>query len=1208
MTAVDPTLGRVPRVMVPIEVDALVLRATTGGFADCRMREPDPAGPPRQVLLPPPFADLAGTRPSGAYLHWAVPDALTHERPAADGTTSAMPAMPDRWLVTRFHLGPAPDVRAVTSWVIEASGPAPTVTPLPAWTESGVLPTPGREPTVLGHGDLGWAAYYDNVVNRLGFFDPLDDGAAGPLAYLVCGWYADTRLDPLADPAIGSLSDFFARMGDLAWSLPAGELEVDVLADAGRRAPGSVLAAAAAAGGRAPLITDGSWWPTGSLFHGAVVALGWPDVGWPDAEDGLLGASAGGPPDPDETRVAFGSTATDALGALMVGFLAAAQGVDEDTVLSEDRMLEAFQLGLLGEIDHPDGRARLDAGLHASAFHATPGGEQTDAVPAPAAPDLPVLPASEAGAARTPAPLHAAAAGAGLAADLGRVETGSLEALLDAAAPPGQPPGDPGDVQRSLPRWFSACEPAVVVQGVKRSLKHGGDGRFSQDGTLVCRLSGFGVTALSAAVGVGGERATVTPEDLLARPFDPHGTPPDTLDLVRETVLLDPGSARAAALHVAPEPAEEVVRAFMVEQTAWWALRDPLVDPGALLAHSGLAGTLPSPLAVTPPALAWAPRHLDWTVEVFPSPGGSAGWTLGEIDLAPDDPHVPTGTPGSGITISGRALLTGGIAQVAAAAGRAAIDVGSLAGTAGVAAGDSNVFVPAFAKATVARLTAAPDGGVSPATQTIAEALVAALRDMDVLAGTLEGVHATLRGEPPGQVVGTADPPPPGPDPDATGVLAGMLRPVRMRLVDAFGQVVDLLGSGPGRPADAEAAAKARTLTIPDRPDLVAAPPRFTAPGRVLLRFVDADLAAPPAALEEVGEAVRPVCGFVLPDHLDGALEFFDADGAAVGSVEPSPDGDGRAVWTNAPGTPSLAGRPPSGLLADPHLGALADALVRWGVGDAQRAGEGALAALLRLIDSTLWTVDPFAHAGDEHLALLVGHPVVVLRAALRIDLDDPLQPRDSLTTPVAVRLGALAAWQDGLLGYVVDGQPDTIHATSPAALSMARELGPGAGYLGPVAGVPDFHAHFADDLRDGGQPRAAITHPFVSADPVVRVWPGHAVGLTLLMVPQAVVNATSGMLPRKEVGMRRQWIADALGRIAPSFRFGPVLADPVTIRMPVATELNGSWTWNHRQDVTEWIDQPVTNIGGDALIGGAPVVAEEGWLTLHPVPPAGRD
>jgi len=347
---------------------------------------------------------------------------------------------------------------------------------------------------------------------------------------------------------------------------------------------------------------------------------------------------------------------------------------------------------------------------------------------------------------------------------------------------------------------------------------------------------------------------------------------------------------------------------------------------------------------------------------------------------------------------------------------------------------------------------------------------------------------------------------------------------------------------------------------------------------------------------------VRPVCGFVLPDHLDGALQFFDAAGAAVGSVQPA-DGGNRAVWQAAPGQSSPAGRPPSGLLTDPHLGALADALVNWGTADPAGTGEGALAALLRLIDSTLWTVDPFAHAGEEHLSLLVGHPVAVIRAVLRLDLDDPLQPRDSLTTPVAVRLGALSAWEDGLLGFIIDGDPNTVHAASPAALSLAREVGPGRGYLGPIAGVPAFHAGFAADLAPGATPQSPITHPFVSGDPFVRVWPGYPVGLTLLVVPQATVNATTGMLPRKELGVRRQWIADALAKIAPSFRFGPVLVDPATIRMPVATELSGSWTWNHRRDVTNWLGEPVTNATDDALIASARDIAEEGWLTLNPPP-----
>jgi hypothetical protein len=1035
--------------------------------------------------------------------------------------------------------------------VIESSGTAaPVVRNLPDWHESGVGPAAGQAPTAFGPGDLAWAAYYDNVVNRLGFHDPLDDGARGPLAYLVCGWYSGPGLDPLADPAITSLSAFYARLAEMGWSLPGDELEQDVLATPFPAALGDDVVTAAAltelatVDGRGPLVTDGSWWPRGLLAHGAVVGLGWPTPGWSDAEAGLLGADQGGSPDPADTRVAFGATASDALGALMVGFLAAAQGVSEDEVISEDRMLEAFQIGLLSEIDHPDGRARLDARLHADGFRAIAGGQQT--------------------------------------VDTDAVTTGT------------------GTVERSQPRWFGPGEPAVVIQGLRRSLKHGGDGRFSQDGTLVCRLSGFTVTGVSAQLGDGNQRATVGADALIEVPFSHPDLPADCADLVRETVLLDPGSARAAALTTVPPLAADdtstvdvLTRNFMVEQTVWWALRDPLINADALLTRSGIAGSLPSPLAVTPPSVVWAPRHLDWAVEVVAGRPGLTDWRLGDLDFAPSRPDA-FDDAGPGTVVQGRALLTGGVAQRAARAGQTAIDQVAVAGG-GLLGGDSSIFVPA----------STDDFGVG-ASQTVAQAFVAALRNMDVMAATLDGVHARLRGEPPGQWVGASPPPAAPPNPAAPGLISGVLRPVRLRLVDTFGQVVDLLGSGPTQPADVDAALVSRPVTVTGHPGTVALTPRYAAQSRLLFRFVDARPGAQPPALEDTDESARPVCGYLLPDHLDGALELFDADGAALGQLLPALDGTGRAVWERAPGLATGAGDLPSASIADPSLGAIADGLVRWGDHDGhpdQDGSEGALAALLRLVDSTLWSTDPFGHIGDEHAALLTGHPVVVLRAMLRLDVDDPLDPADIPRTPVPVRLGALAHWQDGLLAFFAGDDLTQVHTTGAAAAAMARPVGPGQGYLGPAAQVAAFHQSFAADLAPGHAPASPVTHPYVLDDPVVYVWPGHAVPVTLLVVPHAVVHATSGLLPRKDLGVRRQWVADGLARVAPSFRFGPVLVDPRAIRMPVPTDLAGTWSWNHRRDVSAWADDPVVNATGDALMTAGVAVAEEGWLTLHPTP-----
>src|SRR5205823_5604690 len=183
-----------------------------------------------------------------------------------------------------------------------------------------------------------------------------------------------------------------------------------------------------------------------------------------------------------------------------------------------------------------------------------------------------------------------------------------------------------------------------------------------------------------------------------------------------------------------PTTVDDLTRNFMVEQTVWWALRDPLVNPEALLARSGIAGSLPSPMAVTPPSPAWAPRHLDWEVEVFSTPAGLADWRLGDLDFTPGRPDAFDDTPGTGSVVQGRALLTGGVAQRAARAGQAAIELATVAGTR-VLGHDSDIFVPASVGDGTGDIA---DPGAGAGTQTITQVFVAALRNMDVMAATLD--------------------------------------------------------------------------------------------------------------------------------------------------------------------------------------------------------------------------------------------------------------------------------------------------------------------------------------------------------------------------------------------------------------------------------------------------------------------------------------
>src|SRR5260370_12738245 len=127
--------------------------------------------------------------------------------------------------------------RNIRGWVLRAWDPPPNqnhatnqnqppaVIDLDTWIETGNANTGPNPLTAAGPGDLTWSAYYDNVVNRLAFYDGDLQGVRGPLAYMVCGWYSDGH-DPLGSEQLKSLQDFEAAMTKLRWSLHSGAFEI----------------------------------------------------------------------------------------------------------------------------------------------------------------------------------------------------------------------------------------------------------------------------------------------------------------------------------------------------------------------------------------------------------------------------------------------------------------------------------------------------------------------------------------------------------------------------------------------------------------------------------------------------------------------------------------------------------------------------------------------------------------------------------------------------------------------------------------------------------------------------------------------------------------------------------------------------------------------------------------------------------------------
>ncbi len=187
----------------------------------------------------------------------------------------------------------------------------------------------------------------------------------------------------------------------------------------------------------------------------------------------------------------------------------------------------------------------------------------------------------------------------------------------------------------------------------------------------------------------------------------------------------------------------------------------------------------------------------------------------------------------------------------------------------------------------------------------------------------------------------------------------------------------------------------------------------------------------------------------------------------------------------------------------------------------------------------------------------------------------------------IAVRLGELTRTDDGVLGYFADDDYTRFTPVSPEVLAAARAGGRQSGQLSLLG---------ADSAGDPApQP---VTHPFVDdSEQPLAIRPGQLVRLTVLMVPGGAVHATCGVLPRTAVRLARDWTAEALQQLSASFRTGPVLLDPKTVRLPKVTALPANQVLTARTTETTWQDEPIAAATQDALLPDDAPVFREGYI-----------
>ena len=1257
----DASLLRESRVLVPIDLQGLFVPAgNTEPSVRLPLLVSAPEG--QQPLPATPYLQDGPPRPPGVHLHWAMPDALLRGSLADRGAGNrlALPALPDRWLVLRLYVpkvaGGASQA-AFRGWVIEAD--RGRVVPLDQWPQeaqavTGTL-TPLAKPDLNGSagGSLNWTGIYDASINRFALHDALDDlpttaprGVEGEqVAYSVMGWWSDPELDAL--DGAQTTTSLHERLRQLGWALMEdrennSRWQAEREAEQGKwaslglftanrygtvgqavqtaqqpRAAGNLPQSVAAQAQKAGLK------PQTAAFADSVSAVVQAEPRWPRStllHGNLYGVPliAGQGPDhrPAATalELAWGEHGGEVAATLVSNGLAAGDAIEREAY---ERIFGAFTAQMMDRVDHADGLIDIEQWQHASAFASRPGGdggtdrlqEGAESGPLNAGRQARGMARSRAASkpkgddtrmtfAHKKSGLKQAADRDEQRKDMSQWGQGEAERKRSEKTPERQDRSEPQvrEVRRSAPRYFVPMEPTIAVRGAGRSLRHGGDGAVSQDNQLQCRypsqvIRGIDQVASGAEV-LPSLGSAAVPEEalLLAREAVLHN--PWLADWVAAAAArryqLDAGATRKrlvaeAALRygngqaVYDGKSGAFSRAVKMAGGRTRSLYDERIAD-QLRRFSLFIGIDPDPVGITAWSQPWIPMWLEWEMALEVD-DRLEGWQLGPVDYDPVVSGAAATRPTR--TLQGRSVLTDGTAKT------------------------MSLSIRQWLKAEDER-DVQNRGEASESAESALARIATAVEQLDVVSTTLDGLREQLLGLAYDGGLGRRRDennqllPPAGNGQPALWMRGGVARLSRARLVDAFGRTLAL-------PLQKLRAPQRVTMAQANQADGLLMAPRLNLPARLMLRLLDP--AAPVASAREASvdqinraNMVNPVMGFVLPDHIDESLEFFTTEGEPLGQLTHEPVGAG-VVWERAPGSAGPADAGPLFGLSPAQLGLgqlAAGAVTVDAQARAQAAppDESALSALLRAIDTTLWSVDALAAMGTEHIAGLVGRPIAVVRARLWLELQDDfgLPAADAMAAladrEFKVRLGEITRSDDALLAYVVDDDYSRVHVVDKVVAHQARDGGRHRGQLTGLA-----HATGVPGLRP-------IVHPYIVTEDELPLRLGQAVTLTLLMHPLGKAHATSGALPRKHIQLARDWVAPGLSVMAPSARVGPVLIDPGQVRLPKISAFPKDQLFTRRDSAGTWKDDPILAATQEALLPDLPHEVQEGYIRIAPQGP----
>jgi hypothetical protein len=393
----------------------------------------------------------------------------------------------------------------------------------------------------------------------------------------------------------------------------------------------------------------------------------------------------------------------------------------------------------------------------------------------------------------------------------------------------------------------------------------------------------------------------------------------------------------------------------------------------------------------------------------------------------------------------------------------------------------------------------------------------------------------------------------PQPLDDFNPIRAGALNIQHLRLIDTFGRVKELFSRRNPK----------NTKIIPSEPlrdpanEKVHAtlPPRLVQPARLSFRWLAADPGSQAQREMSTHPATHPICGWLLPNLLDKSILVYDQAGNPLGSITV-----GGSRWQSAPGSRRVTLKE----IPNPHLGKVVEYITS--------RDNSFQEEFITTLHNALENIAPENYRQDIGPALLMGRPVAVVRAGLKLELlgrpavhqgwnvfrqDLGRETRDTDAfdrVRFPIRLGAETQLDDGLVGCWLEQEDGSISEAAFLASQATRiEL--------PV-------------------------------DQPVQT-------LTMLLDPRGKVHAASGILPVKTIDIPNEQYAGLLQNLAVTFLVAPILTGQSSVTLPFPVEPGYGWTWVDNERGV-WLEKEV-NLPKPQEAFSQPQEIREGWLKLKP-------